>query len=157
MPGLLPYLFWIHLVGMSIWVGASFLMPLVIIPAMQSVDGPARAQAIGAISKKLAPFIWVSIILVFLSGIEQTRRIYGFEHLLSINVLTVKIFVAVLMMANGAYLGGVLSQKVAQLAPAPGTPPSAEFIKKQRSLVRHSWIQAALAVIILLIVGFLTA
>ena len=154
---LLPILFWIHLVGVSIWVGASLLMPLVIVPAMQAVDAPARAKAMGAIAAKLNPYMLGSIVLVFLTGIEQTRRIYGFGYLLGVNALTIKILVALLMLANGAYLGNVLTRKVAELAPAPGTPPSPEFLRKQRSLVRHSWIQAAMGVIVLLLVGFLTA
>jgi uncharacterized membrane protein len=152
---LLPILFWIHLLGMTIWVGASFLMPLVIIPAMQAQDAPVRAKAIGAIAQKLGPYIFGSIVLVFLTGIEQTRRVYGFDRIPL--TLTIKIIVAVLMLANGIYLGTVLTKKVAELAPAPGTTPSPEFVRKQRSLVRHSWIQAVMGVIVLLLVGFLTA
>jgi uncharacterized membrane protein len=154
---LLPILFWIHLLGVTIWVGASFLMPLVIIPAMQAVDGPQRAKAIGAIAQKLSPYLFGSIVLVFLTGIEQTRRVYGFQHLMSVNALTIKIFIAILMVANGVYLGTVLTKKVAELAPAAGATPSPEFLRKQRSLVRHSWIQAVMGVLVMLAVGFLTA
>lgn len=154
----LPILFWIHLIGVSIWVGASLLMPLVIMPAMQAVDAPARMQAMAAISQKLTPVITISILLVFASGIWQTVIRYGgFGVYMAPNPLSIKVFIALLMAANGFYLGMVLTKKVAELAPAPGTPPSPEFLRKQRSLVMHSWIQAGMAVVVLLLVGFLTA
>jgi uncharacterized membrane protein len=155
---LLAILFWIHLIGVSIWVGASFLMPLVIIPAIQSVDPPARMKAMAAISQKLTPFVSLSIVLVFVSGIWQTIIRYGgFGVFMSVNPLTIKVWVAVLMMANGFYLGIVLTRKVGALAPAPGAPPSPEFLKAQRLLGMHSWIQAGMAVIVLLLVGILTS
>ena len=61
------------------------------------------------------------------------------------------------MIANGLYLGNVLPRRAAALAPAPGTPPSPEFLKVMRLQVMHGWIQAGLSVIILLLVGILTA
>lgn len=155
---ILPYLFWIHLLGMSVWVGASLLMPLVIAPALQGVEGPARMKAMASISQRLSPIIFVAVILVFLTGLEQTRRIYGFEYLWSgLNVLNIKIFLALLMFANGAYMGSVLPKRAASLAPAPGTPPSPEFARVMRLTVMHGWIQFGMAVIMLLLVGFLTA
>jgi hypothetical protein len=46
---------------------------------------------------------------------------------------------------------------VGTLAPAPGAPPSPEFLKAQRLLGMHGWIQAGMAVIVLLLVGILTS
>lgn len=155
---LLSILFWIHLIGVTVWVGASFLMPLVIIPAIQSVDPPVRMKAMAAISQKLTPFVTLSIVLVFASGLWQTAILYGgFGVFMSPHPLTIKVWVAVLMMANGFYLGIVLTRKVGALAPAPGTPPSPEFLKAQRLLGMHSWIQAGMAVVVLLLVGILTS
>lgn len=155
---MLPFLFWIHLIGMSIWVGASFLMPLVIGPALQGIDGPARMKAMAAISQRLSPIVFGAILLVFLSGIEQTRRIYGFEYLFaSLNALNIKIIVAVLMFANGTYMGVVLPKRGAALAPEPGQPPSPKFLRVMRLTVMHGWIQFGLAIIVLLLVGFLTS
>ena len=59
------------------------------------------------------------------------------------------------MAANAFYVGS-LTRKVASLSPQ-SAPPSPEFLKAQRSLMRHSWIQAGMSVIMLLIVGILTA
>ncbi len=144
--------FWIHFLGVVIWVGASLLLPLVILPAVNSLEPAARLKPIAAISQKLLPWVIASIVLVFVSGIVQTALLFGSG--LS-QVLIIKIFVALLMLANGIYVGAVLTRRVGKLAPAPNAPPSAAFLKAQRLLVMHGWIQAALAVIILLIVGFL--
>jgi uncharacterized membrane protein len=155
---LLSILFWIHLIGVSVWVGASFLMPLVVIPAIQSVDPPARLKAMAAISQKLTPFVVLSIVLVFASGLWQTVILYGgFTVFMAVNPLTIKVWLAVLMMANGFYFGIFLTRKVGALAPAPGAPPSPEFLKAQRMLGMHSWIQVGLAVVVLLLVGILTS
>ncbi len=155
---LLAILFWFHLIGISIWVGASLLMPLVISPAIMSVDAPARMKAIAAISQRLMPIVLVSIVAVFASGLWQTAIRYGgFSVFMSVNALSVKVFVAVLMMANGFYLGIVLPRKAGALAPAPGAPPSPQFLKAQRMLGMHGWIQAGMAVIALLLVGILTS
>ncbi len=46
----LAILFWFHLIGISIWVGASFLMPLLIMPTVQTLEPGARLQFVGALS-----------------------------------------------------------------------------------------------------------
>jgi uncharacterized membrane protein len=154
---MLPYLLWFHLIGVVLWVGASMLMPLVYSPAVLAIDPASRLKYMEALSKRLSPILFAAVIVVLLTGIEQTRRIYGFAYLLGVNTLTIKIFIFVLMWANGIYSGNVLTRKVIELAPAPGQPPSEQFLRKQRSLAMHSWIQFGLSVIVLLLVGFLTA
>ncbi len=149
---LLAVSFWIHFIGVTVWVGASFLMPLVILPAVNSLEPPSRMKPMAAISAKMMPWVTASIILVFLSGIVQTVMIFGSRPS---TTLIIKIVVAVLMLANGFYLGVVLTKRVGTLAPAPGTPPAPEFLKAQRLLIMHGWIQAGLALVILLIVGLL--
>ena len=144
---------WLHLLGISIWVGASLLMPLVIQPAISLLDPPSRMKPLAAISQKLMPWVTASIVITFLSGIVQTAILFGWKLP---PVLTIKIIVAVLMMANGFYLGIVLAKRVGTLAPAPGTPPSPEFLKAQRMLGMHGWIQAGMAVVVLLLAGILT-
>ncbi|MBM4423633.1 MAG: hypothetical protein FJ030_09610 [Chloroflexi bacterium] len=154
---LLAILFWIHLIGMSVWVGASLLMPLVVGPALQGVEAPARMQSMAAISKRLTPIVFVSIVLVFASGIWQTVIRYGgFGIFMTPHPLTIKVWIAVLMFANGTYLGIFLPRRIAAAAPAPGTPPSPQFLKLQRSLAGHSWAQFVMAVVVLLLVGILT-
>ncbi len=151
-------LFWLHLIGICIWVGASLLMPLVILPTVQQLDPPARPKFMEALSKRMTPLIFASIGVVIVTGILQTGAIFQtFQVFMGINVLSVKTFVALLMVANGTYLSVVLPRRAASLAPAPGAPPSPQFLRTMRLLGMHSWIQAGLSVIILFIVGLLTA
>jgi uncharacterized membrane protein len=149
--------FWIHLLGVAIWVGGALLMPLVILPAVQALEPPARPQFMAAFSQRFTPWVFASIAAVVVTGILQTGRMYGFAYLLGVNVLVIKIIVAVLMIANGFYVGVILARKAVALAPAPGSAPTPEFLKTQRSLGRHAWVQAGLGVIVLFLVGLLTA
>jgi len=95
--------------------------------------------------------------MVIVTGILQTGQLYGFAYLMGVNVLVIKIVVAVVMVANGFYVGVVLSRKSAALVPASGQPPSPKFLRTQRMLMMHGWIQAGLSVMILLLVGLLTS
>ncbi len=154
----LAILFWLHLLGMTIWLGASLLMPLAILPAVQELDPPSRGKFVAALQKRQVPLIYAAIAIVIVTGILQTSEVYKtYAILAGVNVLSVKTWVALLMIANGLYIGLVLSVRSTKLAPAPGTPPSPEFLKTQRSLGTHLWVQAGLSVIILFIVGLLTA
>jgi uncharacterized membrane protein len=153
----LAILFWFHLMGISIWVGASFLMPLLIMPTVQTLEAGARLQFVGALSKRLGPITMAAIAVVVVTGILQTGKLFGFAYLLGLNVLVIKIVVAILMMANGTYMGMVLPRRALALAPKPATPPSPEFLKTMQQLGLHSWVQAALGVVVLLLVGLLTA
>jgi uncharacterized membrane protein len=153
-PTILAISFWVHLIGITIWVGGSFLLPLAIQPALATLEGPSRMKSIMAISMRMMPLFTISIVLTFLSGFLQSWIIFRWNWPI---ILSIKFFVAVLMMANGVYVGVVLTRRVGALAPASGAPPSPEFLKAQRLLGMHSWIQAGLAVVVLLLVGFLTA
>lgn len=150
-------LFWFHLMGIVLWVGGSLLMPLAILPSVQALEPAARPKFLAAFGKRFGQISGIAVPVVIVTGILQTGQIYGFAYLNGINVLVIKIIVAVLMIANGIYLGVVLAQRAVALAPAPGTPPSPEFLKTQRLLGMHAWVQAGLSVLVLLLVGLLTA
>jgi hypothetical protein len=110
-----------------------------------------------ALADRLLRWILLAIAVVVITGILQTNQIYGLTYLFGVNVLAIKVVVAVLMILNGVYLGRVLPRRLANLAPIPGAPPSPEFVRVQRSQVRYAWIQAGLGVVVLLLVGILTA
>ncbi|HEY4691374.1 MAG TPA: hypothetical protein VIK33_18850 [Anaerolineae bacterium] len=155
---MLAILFWFHLMGIAIWVGGSFLMPLIIVPTAQSALEPlARMKFMTALSQRLTSWMLVAILVVVVTGILQTNQIFGLAYLLGVNVLSVKIVVAVVMIANGFYLGNILPKRAAALAPAPGAPPSPQFLRAIRLQAMHGWIQAGLGVVVLLLVGILTA
>ena len=153
----LAILFWLHLIGISIWVGASFLMPLLIMPTVQTLEPSARLPFVGALSKRMGLLVMASVLLVVVTGLLQTGAVFKtFTIFMGLNLLSLKVFVAALMIANGAYLGMALPRRALALAPKPGAPPSPEFLKTMQRLGLHSWVQAALGVVVLLLVGLLT-
>lgn len=151
-------LFWLHLIGMVFWVGASFIGPVVLLPSLRVLEPEGRSRFMGEYSRRLAPITGIAILIVVITGVLQTGTLYGgLSAMIFHRVLSAKIGIAVLMIANGVYIGYGLGPRIARLAPSPGTPPPLEFLKAQRSLIRHSWIQAAMGVVILFVVGLLTA
>lgn len=154
---MLAIFFWFHVMGIAVWVGGSFLMPLVIAPSALVLDPPARMQFMGALAGRLSRWIFLAIGVVIVTGILQTNQIYGLAYLFGFNVLAIKVVVAILMIANGYYLGVILPRRMMALAPAPGAPPSPEFLKVTRMQAMHGWVQAGLGVVVLLLVGVLTA
>jgi len=144
--------FWLHFLGAVIWMGGSLIMPLAFSPAMATLEPPTRLKASLAFSAKMVPLYIGSIVLVFVSGVYQMVVIFGGKPN---TTLSIKIVIAVLMLANGIYLA-ILGRKMGSLVPAGG-PPSPEFLKTVGSLTRHGWIQFGMAIIILLVVGFLRA
>src|SRR3990172_6819659 len=153
---MLAILFWFHLIGISMWVGASFLMPLVIVPSVHAaIDPPGGLKFMLALADRLLRWILLSIAVVVITVILQTDRVYGLAYLLGVNVLAIKVVVAVLMILNGFFLGYVLPRRLAARAPAPGSPPSPGLLRVQRTQIRHAWIQAGLGVVVLLLVGIL--
>jgi uncharacterized membrane protein len=153
-PLVLAISFWVHFIAAVVWVGGSLITPLIISPVLGTLDPPARLKAMGAFSAKMMPLYTASIIAIILSGAIQIGA-YGYYDSRSSTVLTIKLIVVLLMVANGLYIGLGLSKRIVATAPAPGTPPSPEFLKVQRSLVRHGWIQASMGIIVLLVTGFL--
>lgn len=153
-PVVLAISFWVHFISAVLWVGGSLITPLAISPALGSLEPPARLKAMATFSAKMMPLYIASMVLILLSGGIQIGA-YGYYSSRSATVLTIKLIVVLLMIANGIYLGAGLSRRVVATAPAPGTPPSPEFLKVQKSLVRHGWIQAAMGIIVLLVTGLL--
>ncbi len=150
---LLAFSFWGHILGISLWVGSSLLVPLVINPVSMALEPPSRMKFMAEFSRRALPWIMGSIVLVFATG---TLQFLLRHYSLGFNIITAKIVMALLMAANGYYLGVVLAARVGKLAPAPGAPPSPEFLKVQRMLVMHGWVQGGMAVVTVLLVGFLT-
>nr|MBI2905952.1 hypothetical protein [Chloroflexota bacterium] len=148
---LLAFSFWGHILGISVWVGASLLVPLVINPVSMALEPPSRMKFMAEFSRRAVPWIMGSIVLVFATG---TLQFFVRHYSLGFNIITAKIIMALLMAANGYYLGVVLAARAGKLAPAP---PSPEFLKVQRMLVMHGWVQAGMAVITVLLAGFLRA
>lgn len=167
--------FWLHLIGVSFWVGGIFVNTLVLMPSLEAISPAERGKLMGAFLKRFAPLSWGAIILTVITGLIATNNIIGFSTLFSFsiayaNILLAKIVLVTVMILNGAYLGFVVGPRIASFAPPPGAPepagsggggpapgPPPELLKLQRRMTILSRLQVVLAVVVLFLVGLLTA
>ncbi len=164
---------WLHLIGVTFWVGGIFVNLLVLMHSLQAISPPERGRLMGAFLKRLVPLAWGAIALVVVTGFIATNIVIGFPTLFSFstrygNILLVKIILTAVMILNGAYLGFVLGPRIASFAPPPGAPPPPgpgeggrppgsppELLRLQKRMNTLSWVQVGLAVAVLLVVGLL--
>jgi uncharacterized membrane protein len=84
-----------------------------------ALEPPARMKFMGELSRRMTRLMTLSILVVVVTGILQANQIYGLAYLLGVNVLSIKVVVALLMIGNGFYLGNTLPRQLMALAPPP--------------------------------------
>ena len=162
---------WLHLIGITFWVGSVFVNILVLVPSLGVISPAEREKLTGAFLKRFAPLAWGAIALVVITGVIRTDSIIGFSTLVSLNtrygnILLAKIILTLLLILNGAYMGSVLGPRIASFASppggaapadsgegaqAPGPPP--ELLRLQGRLNALNWVQVILAVAVLFLMG----
>lgn len=160
-------LIFVHVVGITIWVGGLFVYVLALMPSLTAVVPAERGKLMGAFLKRYVPLNWVALALAVVTGLILTSRVIGFPSLFSFNTrygntLLAKIILVLALIANGAYLGMVLGPKVASFAPPPGAGPPGpgaggpppgpppELLRLQKRLATQTWVQVGLALAVLL-------
>lgn len=163
-------LLFLHLIGITFWVGGIFVNTLVLMPSMQVLSPPDRGKLMGAYLKRFAPMSWGAIALVVISGVILTSS-FGSPAGASTGyagIMLAKIVLTVVMILNGAYLGLVLGPKIAAFAPPAGAPqpagpgegdrpagPPPELLRLQRRMNTLLWLSVGLGVVVLFLVGLL--
>ena len=161
-------LIFLHVIGITTWVGGLFVYVLALMPSLTAVVPPERGKLMGAFLKRYAPLNWVAVAFAGITGLILTSRVIGFSSLFSFNTrygntLLAKIILALALIANGAYLGMVLGPKVASFAPRPGAAgpagpgaggpppgPPPELLRLQKRMATQTWLQVGLALAVLL-------
>ncbi len=153
---LVAFSFWIHLLSIIIWVGAILIVPLVAWPAAQTLAEPQRQQYKDAFLRRLTPWMQIALPLILISGLTQIYLLYGFRSLLSINTLSLKLLVFILMFLNN--MRGIRLRDQMKALRANGIDIRSEaYLHLKRREARTQWIEVGLVVLILLLTGFLTA
>jgi uncharacterized membrane protein len=156
---MLPYLiaisFWLHLLGILIWVGTALIRPLIAWPATLVLGPEERQQYKDAFLSALTPWTMRAMSLIVLSGLFQIGALYGFGFLLSLNTLTLKLLVFVLMIVNSGR-GIALRDRMKAMRDAREDETDA-YEQVRRREERAGWIQVGLIVLILLLTGLLTS
>ena len=145
---LLAVLFNFHLLGIVVWLGSAVLIPLVILPIAQDLDIPTQQKLLAGLLKRLAPWYVGAMVVVGVTGGVQTVQMSD----LNIPILVSKHIVILLLIGLGVYLG---------LGPLRRLGHAAETDEERgrtwKRLVLWAWVQAALSVVLLFVVGLLTA
>ena len=161
----------LHLIGITFWVGGVFVNTLVLMPSLGVISPAERGKLQAVYLKRFALLTWGAVALVGVTGLISTNSTIGFSALFSFdsrygNVLLAKILITVLMIVNGAYLGGVLGPKMSSFGPPPAPPvqspggdadrppgPPLELLKLQKRMTLLSWVQILFSVVVLLLVA----
>ena len=134
-----------HLIGINLWVGASFLLPLAIIPALRRMTEDMQTAFLKTFVARYLPLFVLGGITVGITGWFQT-----FDMLDDLNMTAayIKHGAIVLLILVSAVEWLYLARR---LAGAPDNRP-----KVWQWFVSMAWLQAALGVIILFLTGWLT-
>ena len=140
----LGVVFTFHLIGLVIWLGAAFLLPIVILPAARSLEGAAPNAFLGALTRRYLPWFVGGGLVVGLTGWIQTEMMIDD---LNLTAAYTKHFVILPLIAVSAYIWFYLARKLGK--------PGADA-KLWNQMAVWAWVQAALAVAVLAITGWLT-
>lgn len=146
----------LHLIATVTWIGGAIYMNLVLMPALNAIEPPARGKLMGAAAKRFTVLAWSSIIVLLVTGymktptgmLLNTTETYGIT-------LTVKHLLFLAMAGIGALITWGIVPKMNALAPKPGEKPSSEFVKVQKLLPKLSVTAMIFGIVVLLCVVLL--
>ncbi len=163
-------LLWLHLIGVTFWVGGTFVNALALLPSLQVIRPAERGRLMGTFMPRFARLTWVAIALIGVTGLILTSRMIPVSALLSTrygNILVAKMVLMTVMAFNGGYVA-FLGSRVASLAAPPGAAepagagegqrtagPPPELVGVQGRMNILSWVQVVLALALLLLMGLL--
>jgi uncharacterized membrane protein len=126
-----------HSLGLVLWTGMAFLLPLVLLPHIRSLEEPARTKALADISRRYLPWFIGGGLVVGLTGWLQTFAVYGDQ---SPWTLYAKHVVVVLLILFSAYIWFYLTVKLSK------PQPDAAGLWTQLNV--FAWLQLASAVLV---------
>jgi uncharacterized membrane protein len=63
---------WLHILGVSVWVGPQFFLFLAAVPAIRAIDDTAaRARVMRIITTRFGWMAWAALLLIVLTGISN--------------------------------------------------------------------------------------
>jgi hypothetical protein len=132
------------MIGLVLWLGAAFLLPIAVLPAARSLPAPQQNAFMEKLTRLYVPWFVLGGIAVGLSGWIQTEMMLDE---LNIPVMVAKHLVILPLIAVSAYIWFYLARNLSKPAAEP---------RLWNQLMIWGWIQAALGVIVLILTGWLT-
>jgi uncharacterized membrane protein len=145
---ILAIYFSLHMIGLVIWLGAAFVLPIALIPALKSLESVAQTAFMKVFTKRYVPWFIVGGLLVGVTGYLQIVEPTMVEEMTSSSTLILKHVVIIPLIAASLFIWFVLARKLGK--------PETDNTKLMQQFVVFSWIQALLGVAVLVITGILT-
>jgi len=145
---ILAIYFSLHMIGLVIWLGAAFVLPIALIPALKSLESVAQTAFMKVFTKRYVPWFIVGGLLVGVTGYLQIVEPTMVEEMTSSSTLILKHVVIIPLIAASLFIWFVLARKLGK--------PETDNTKLMQQFVVFSWVQALLGVAVLVITGILT-
>lgn len=146
----------LHLLATVTWIGGIIFMNFVLFPSQTAIDPGQRGKFFGAVVKRFLILVWVSVIVLLLTGLYKTPSSMLFNPESRFGFwLTVKHAAIILMIIFGLMVTFVFSPKIRKLAPKAGEQPSTEFIKAQKNMSLAARTNMILGIIVLFCVSMM--
>jgi len=143
----------LHDLFTAVWVGGLITLGITVLPSARKVlgAGPQTKQLMDAIQKRLSVLVYVSIVVLVVTGILQANRNPAFQGLFSFGnpystVLALKHILVLAMVAIALYRSLVLGRRR-----EPSTP------SQEKLSAGLLFLNIALGVVVLLLTGFAVA
>ena len=146
----------LHLLATVSWIGGIIFINIVLFPSQTAIEPSQRGKLFGAVVKRFTVVVWISVIVLLLTGLYKTPSSMLFNPVSRFGFwLTVKHIAILLMIINGILLTFVISPKMRKLSPQPGEQPLTEFIKAQKNIGTIALANMILGIIILFCVSMM--
>ncbi len=143
----------LHDLFTAVWVGGLFTLGIIVLPSARKVlgAGPQTKQLMDAIQKRLSVLVYISIVVLAVTGILLANRNPAFQGLFSFGnpystVLTLKLILVLAMVAVALIRSLVLGRQR-----GPATP------SREKLSAGLLFINILLGIVVLLLTGFAVA
>lgn len=134
-----------HTIGLVLWTGMALLLPLVILPAVQTMEGSEQTKIMANITRLYLPWFIIAGVTVGLTGLAQTIwlfNLFGGHPIIYIKHVTVLILIAV-----SAYIWFYLARKLSK--------PQTDALGLWKQMQIFSWLQLAASVAVLFLCAWM--
>ena len=137
---------WVHLLATAAWIGGMFTNFFVYHPVIsKELDPPTTGKLMGAVMKRYKGMVYISMGVLFLTGM-MLGSIHGGSNELSssgnswVFILFVKLIVFTVMVIMAIYAFEILAPKVAKIAARGPSPELHRIQKSQKSFAMAGFI-----------------
>jgi uncharacterized membrane protein len=137
-----------HMIGLVIWLGAAMVLPIALIPALESLNDTEQGKFLEIFTKRYIPWLIIAFIVVFITGVLQLVHPDLVEEMTGNSTLILKHIVILPLVATSLYVWFILARKLGK--------PNKDRSRLMKQFVFFSWMQVILSVAVLIITGVLT-